>query len=112
VALHAVSPRGPNPPEHLSEDGAAWWRAVNRDYALEPHHLRLLQSACESWDRAQAARALVDAEGITVADRYGGSKAHPAIAVERDARSSLMRALKLLDLDAESVPATMRPRRR
>jgi P27 family predicted phage terminase small subunit len=91
--LKAISPRGPQPPEHLSAEAAAWWRKVNGAYDLEPHHLRLLQSACESWDRAQSARAQVDADGITVPGRYG-PRAHPAIAIERDAKMAMMRALK------------------
>jgi P27 family predicted phage terminase small subunit len=109
--LRSISPRGPQPPEHLSDEAKAWWRKVNADYALEPHHLKLLQSACESWDRAQEARRQVEAEGITVQGRYG-PKINPAVAVERDARMTLVRNLRLLDLDAEAPTPTMRVRRR
>ena len=40
-------------PEHLREDTAKWWEQVATDYELEPHHLRLLTLAAESWDRCQ-----------------------------------------------------------
>ena len=47
----------PDPPDHLSSAAAAWWRDVLRDYSLEPHHLHLLQAACEAWDRKGQAAA-------------------------------------------------------
>lgn len=81
-------------------------------YALAAHHLRLLQAACESWDRMQAARAIVDAEGVTVKDRYGVPKAHPAVAIERDCRTSFARLVRELDLDAEALADPRPPRYR
>ena len=110
--LRPISPRGPNPPAHLSEDAAGWWRVVNRDYALEGHHLKLLQSAAESWDRSQEARGILDREGVVVLDRFGQPKVHPAVSVERDARMAFIRAVRTLDLDAETATPGMRVRRR
>jgi hypothetical protein len=42
------------PAQHLSTEIAAWWRDVVATYELESHHLRLLQLACEAWDRAHS----------------------------------------------------------
>ena len=62
----------PQPPDHLSADAAAWWREVLRDYSLEPHHVRLLQLACEAWDRARQAQAELTAHGaLTFRDEDG-----------------------------------------
>src|SRR5215218_6882412 len=88
-------------PAHISTEAGAWWRDVVRDYDLEPHHLRLLQAACESWDRAQLARQAVATDGITFKDSSGNLKAHPAVAIERDARTMFARLVRELDLDAE-----------
>ena len=55
----------------------------------------------EAWDRAQAARAQVDAEGLTLLGQGGVSRAHPCIAIERDARLAVARLVRELDLDTE-----------
>jgi len=102
----------PAAPKHLSAATKKWWRAVVDDYALEQHHLKLLQAAAESWDRMQAARALVDLEGLVVLDRFGQSKAHPATAIERDCRIAFARLLRELDLEGEPQPDPRPPRRR
>ncbi|WP_448658298.1 P27 family phage terminase small subunit [Sphingomonas sp. CJ99] len=98
------------PPEHLSPDAAAWWREVLRDYTLEPHHLRLLQSAAEAWDRMQQARAtLADHGALTFTDERGVIRAHPCVAMERDARVAFARLVRELDLDAGAPAESPRP---
>ena len=78
---------------------------------LEPHHVRLLTLAAEAWDRGQEARQILDAEGITTVDRFGQARAHPAVAIERDARLASARLMRELDLDAEPAPSSRPPRR-
>lgn len=100
----------PEPPEHLSADAAAWWREVCRDYSLEGHHLRLLQAAAESWDRMQQARAELAAHGsLTFKDERGTVRAHPAEAIERNARIGFARLVRELDLDAGPPAESRRP---
>ena len=110
-----TKPKGSNvpvPPDYLSADASAWWATVLATYELDDHHLRLLTNACESWDRAQAARAQIDREGMTVLSRLGEVKVHPLIAVERDHRGLFARLVRELRLD-EDVPAPSRlPRSR
>lgn len=97
-------------PEHLSADASRWWLSVVQDYDLEPHHLRLLQSAAEAWDRMQQARtALAKHGGLTFTGANGDLKAHPAIAIERDARIAFARLVRELDLDAEPPAERSRP---
>jgi P27 family predicted phage terminase small subunit len=99
----------PQPPSHLSPSSAQWWRTTVETYILQEHHLRLLQLACEAWDRAQAARAQLEEEGLTV---FGpqGPRAHPAVAIERDARLAVARLVRELDLDVEPpVPERIGP---
>lgn len=91
----------PDPPDHLSDDAAGWWRQAVRDYAFEAHHLRLLQAACECWDRAQAARREVASTGLTYSDAAGAIKANPAVSIERDARTLFARLVRELNLDQE-----------
>ena len=100
----------PQPPDHLSADAAAWWREVLRDYSLEPHHVRLLQLACEAWDRARQAQAELTAHGaLTFRDERGTIRAHPAVAMERDARTAFARLVRELDLDTGPPAEARRP---
>lgn len=90
-----------NPPEHLSEGVRSWWLSVIKTYALEPHHIRLLQLAGEAWDRAQQARVIIDKEGITFRDDRKNYRTHPAVGIEKDARIGFARLIRELDLDVE-----------
>ena len=94
--------RKPRPPDHLRPPTQVWWTSVLKDYALEDHHLRLLQAACESWDRAQEAREILARDGIVVGGREGGMRPHPAVGIERDSRLAFVRTLRELDLDVEA----------
>ena len=91
----------PRAPSHLAETTKTWWQSVVKGYELEPHHLRLLQLAGEAWDRSQAAREIIAAEGVTFRDDRGNPRAHPAVAIERDSRIAFARLLRELDLDVE-----------
>ena len=104
----AAKPKANGPPSHLSKEAAAWWRTVTRDYDLEPHHLHLLQAACEAWDRMQQAREAVGKEGIVFRAGNGDLKTNPAVTIEKDARIAFARLVRELDLDAEG-PADARP---
>lgn len=87
-------------PAHLSEDARSWWAVVVADFDLEQHHLRLLQSACEAWDRMQQARqALADHGGLTFTKASGDIATHPCVSIERDARIAFVRIVRELDLD-------------
>lgn len=97
-------------PSHLSKATQAWWRAIVNDYALEPHHLRLLTLAGESWDRAQQARRVIAAAGPYFADRFGQPRAHPAVDVERQSALAYARLIRELALDVE-LPRESRPPR-
>jgi P27 family predicted phage terminase small subunit len=95
------------PPRHLTRESAALWRAILRDYILEPHHRSVLSVTLEALDRLRDAQALLKTEGLVVKTSTGGSKAHPAIAVERDCRAAFLRGVRELGLDLEG-PTTPR----
>ena len=100
----------PKPPEHLSADAAAWWQSAVAEYDLGPHHLRLLQGACEAWDRQQQARVTIaEHGGLTFSDERGVIRAHPAVAMERDARTAVARLIRELDLDGGPGSEAPRP---
>lgn len=100
----------PDPPEHLSEESAEWWRSVVATYDLRDHHLRLLQAAAEAWDRSQEARRAVADEGPYYLDRFGQPKAHPGLAAERQARNEFRLLVRELGLDAAPDDSNRPPR--
>lgn len=90
----------PKPPVHLSAEGKKLWLRLHGDHAVDDEAgLLLLQSACESYDRLQEARKILAKEGSVMRDRWGQAKAHPAAGVERDARTQMHSALRLLKLE-------------
>jgi len=91
----------PRPPAHLQPATRKWWRSVQNEYVLQPHHRRLLSLAGEAWDRGQEAREILDREGLTYVDRFGSPRARPEVAVERDSRLSFARLLRELALDVD-----------
>ncbi|MDZ4779594.1 MAG: P27 family phage terminase small subunit [Planctomycetia bacterium] len=99
-----------DPPAHLSPEAAAWWRKVLGDFVFEAHHLKLLQAACEAWDRCQQAREQIATEGLTFNDKHGQPRAHPCVGIERDARIAFARLVRELVLDCEP-PTEARPPR-
>ncbi len=105
-----MNKRLPPAPAHLTADGRHLWREVVAAYVLEPHHLAILAAACEAVDRQSEARARIAADGPYIEGRYG-MRAHPAIAVERDSRLALLRAVRELGLDLETPPTSRPPTR-
>ena len=96
-------------PAHLTPDTREWWEVVCEQYVLEDHHVRLLTLACEAFDRGQAARELLDREGLTYEDRFDQPKARPEVAIERDSRIAFARLLRELALDVDPPPERKRP---
>jgi phage terminase small subunit len=83
------------------------------DFEAETHHLELLRRLCEAMDRADEARALLAADGLTTVDRYGQVKPHPAVNIERDARIAIARLIRELRLAGdESEPRKRADRER
>ena len=94
----------PPPPDHLSPAMQAWWQAIVRDYDLDPHHLCLLEAACDAWHRMVQARETLARDGLTVTTK-SGTKKHPAAGI--DSRLAFARLVRELDLDC--APPTEPP---
>jgi phage terminase small subunit len=89
----------PKAPPNLGPDGRALWRSTLEGFELTPAELHLLTLAAGALDDAARARADLAAAGsVVVDDRYGGKKAHPSIAIARQAEASAGRLLGQLGL--------------
>ena len=110
LALSVVSPATersrpafdlPQPPNHLGKPERDIWLTVCRDYdPLTGLATAVLRSGLEAHQRMRECREIITREGVT---RTVGSskhlKLHPLLAVERDARSAWLAAVKALGLE-------------
>ena len=101
--------RTPIPPRHLRADGRRLWKRVTTAYELEDFQLEVLAAACGALDRHVAAREILDSEGLVVHHDKLGPRPHPAISIERDSRTAMLRALRELALDSEVIETAARP---
>ena len=99
----------PKAPKHLRAATRKWFARVIEEYALEPHHTRLLTRAAEAWDRGEQAREAIALHGLVYTDRFGAPRARPEVAVERDCRIGFARLLRELDLDCGAPGQSVRP---
>ena len=100
----------PRPPKGLSETMKAWWNHVNNRFFLEPHHQHLLRLACESYDRCQQAKKILDELGLTYTDKYDCPHPRPENVIEKQSRLDFARLVKQLNLDVEEPePCGRRP---
>jgi P27 family predicted phage terminase small subunit len=107
-----MSNRGPKPPDHLTENAKTLWRKVNAEYDLAPHDLERLRCVCEAVGRMDAAREVLDRDGVTFTDRNGAPRPRPENGIERDSRLAVLRGLRELGLDlSQDEPAPRPPAR-
>ena len=99
-------------PTHLDAATRKWVGEILTDFDLESQHFKILVKAAEAHDRGEEARKILKTDGIVIADRFGTKKAHPAVAIERDARVAFMRAIRELGLDVDQPDAPRAPRTR
>ena len=89
----------PDAPEHLSARSKELWRSLVRTEAKSLERQTLFQAGLEALDRADEARLLVQAEGmIARTTTTGAVHVHPAVKMEREARSQFVRIWDLLGL--------------
>lgn len=90
------------PPRHLSAEAKRLWRELFDEFVLDDAAgTALLRVAVEAFDRAQEARVMIKRDGPVLLDRFDQKKAHPACAIERDARGQFMSAIRALKLEPE-----------
>ena len=64
-------------PTYLQPMTRKWFAQVVADYELEPHHIKLLTLAAESWDRGVEARQKRATEGLTFTGKFGAPRIPP-----------------------------------
>jgi len=83
----------PEPPSHLSPEMQEFWRAVFQRIRIQEFQVHLFQKACEAHDRAEAARKILDREGLTFSDRFNQPRARPEVNIEVLSRAQFQKLL-------------------
>ncbi len=88
----------------LPPEPRAFYDRVRREWSIGDGVGELsLLTAAQSLSRLRQAQELLKRDGLVTLDRFGQSKLHPATVLERESRAGLISALKLLNLDLESL---------
>jgi P27 family predicted phage terminase small subunit len=98
-----------NPPSNLSHESRVIWLRINRDFILDYQAMVLLKTALEAYDRMSTARKQIDEEGATFTSPTGLIKLHPALRIEKEARSSFLQAWRALGFNLEPPGEIGRP---
>lgn len=98
------------PPSIRHPESRKLWRDIQSHYDLESFHLKLLQCACECFDRIVDCRKILDSEGLVVTDTYKRSKEHPAAGLELKNKALLARLFRELALDVDVEESRPKPR--
>src|SRR5262249_18633813 len=93
----------PKAPDSLSSEAQSLWAAVVAGWDIDRPGELVLLAACESLDRLRDCQRTLKTDGLTCEDRFGQTRAHPLLAVERDSRTALLKALRQLGLAAEDA---------
>ncbi len=93
----------PETPAGLSEEARDWWNRIVAAWQMDDAALLILTNAMQAIDRLRQAQALLQRDGIVVEDRWKQKKPHPAVAIERDCKATLLRCLKALNLEIEPL---------
>ena len=104
-----MTKRGPNAPNHLSEEARRLWRSVTGEFEMEVHDLARLQVACEALDRMREAQAVLRELGTTYIAANGSPRARPECRIESDSRLAFLRALRECGLDGAEIETAARP---
>src|SRR5580698_8247436 len=87
----------PKPPATLSRKSAAYFKTFVEDYEVEDSQVEVLIRVCQSMDRADEAAAGLKKHGsLMTTDRFGCDRAHPLVAIERQARAAIIDGIKAL----------------
>lgn len=86
-------------PEALSEASQQLWRDLAPQHGRSPERRQLLIQGLRALDRAEACRAAIAREGMTLEGAGKIAHANPLLKVEKDARAQFTNIWKVLRLN-------------
>jgi phage terminase small subunit len=101
-------PNAPTAPRGLCSQALRVWKHVVTTYDLEPHDLENLARACVALTVSIRAEEALLREGVTVENRFGERRPHPADEVARLNRAQYEKLLRAMNLEPLPTPARSR----
>lgn len=102
--------KSPMAPRGLQTPGKAFWREITGEWMLDCAGLKLLLLACRCLDDMESARAVIEQEGQFQVNKAGRKVEHPAVALERKAKSQFAAIVEQMDLvEEQDRPRIGRP---
>lgn len=103
----------PKPPAYFTKEQAAKWNTIcamlKRDGMLSDTYLELLERYCNAWLTWWKARGEVDKMGLTFSTESGQTKQNPAVAIEKEMLSLMVRILNEFGYTPRSAMAIKTP---
>lgn len=100
----------PRPPQgRFTSEARRLWRRVVSEWDFDDAALVVLERACEAFQRMREAQAQLAKDGSYYVDKSGNPRAHPALGVEKDSRTAMLNAIKMLGISLEPVGDVGRP---
>ena len=95
---HPILEAIPAPPDYFTAGQSEKWNMIcamlKRDGMLSDTYLELLERYCNAWGTWWKARLEVDQSGITFETDSGQTKQNPAVAIEKEMLSLMLRILQ------------------
>ena len=90
----------PPAPADLSAEAQALWTELvaKKDIHRFTGKQQILNEALRAHDLERDCKTRIEADGLTMSDKFGQSKVHPLLATLRDARAQKLAAFKMLRL--------------
>ena len=90
--------------DKLSDEAKRLYRKIRRQWAVKDEPgLTLVLTVCQTLDEMREAQAIIAKEGSFVIDRFAQQRLHPATQRLKEARAHWLQAVKMLNLDLESL---------
>jgi phage terminase small subunit len=86
-------------PSELGPAGKRFWKRITSAFVVvDAASYEFLFLACVARDRLAAAEAAIREDGGFLKDRFGQTRAHPAVQISRDATATMLAAMRALGL--------------
>jgi terminase small subunit-like protein len=92
-----------DPPRNVGAPGQQLWNSIMSQFDIhDAAGVEMLTQACEMLSRAEAFRIQIEDEGAMIKTSTG-TKAHPLLTAELNARNFVVRTLRQLGLDVQPL---------